>query len=266
MQSAVGKIGSRRTRTPPPRQETQQKGCATQSRVAQEGAKRTAARQQRPEQRHKQQSIAHIGEENAPRVVVKAEHTSLSVGVVGGLIDAPAVNFCDMVHRHHIILPLHTQTTLIVRRRLRARIVMHRELRELYVKRQATHVVVVGQKEMCRFAHAQMQTPIDRTESGAQGADQNHHKRGVQREGMQSVPQATAFDHPRPGDHNGRPQQTEAHRGVESGVGSCTSPHVLGDGGCNEHHHLHRKEEEREFRKDGRFHCGDRLRRCTPSR
>ena len=83
---------------------------------------------------------------------------------------------------------------------------MHRELRELYVKRQAPHVVVVGQKEMCRFAYAQMQTPIDRTESGAQGADQNHHKRGVQREGMQSVPQAAAYDHPRPGDHNGRPQ------------------------------------------------------------
>ena len=234
--------------------------------MAQQSAKRTAARQQRPQQRHKQQPVAHIGEENAPRIVVKAEHTALSVGVVGSLVNAPAVYFGNAVHRHHIVATRHTQTAFVVGRRVGAGIMVDGELREFHVKRQSTHVFVVGEEEARRFSHTQMQVAVHSPEGGAHRPDQNHDKRGMQHEGVQSMPKPSAHDHPHSRDHDRCPQQTEGHTAVDVGIGGRTSPHMLDDRGADEHHDLHREEIEREFRRDGKFHADDRLRRYIPSR
>ena len=234
--------------------------------MAQQSAKRTAARQQRPQQRHKQQPVAHIGEENAPRIVVKAEHTALSVGVVGSLVNAPAVYFGNAVHRHHIVAPRHTQTAFVVGRRVGAGIMVDGELREFHVKRQATHIFVVGKEEARRFSHTQMQVAVHSPEGGAQRPEQNHDERRMQHEGVQPMPKPSAHNDPSSREHHARPQQAEEHTAVDVGIGRRTSPQVLDNRGRDEHHDLHSEEIEREFRRDGKFHADDRLRRYIPSR
>ena len=234
--------------------------------MAQQGAERTAARQQRPQQRNKQQPVAHIGEEYAPRIVIKAEHTALSVGVVGSLVNAPAVYFGNAVHRHHIVATRHTQTAFIVGRRVGAGIMVDGEVRELHLKRQSTHIFVVDEEEARRFSHAQMQVAVHRTEGGAQRTDQNHDKRGMQHEGVQPMPKPSAHHDPSSREHYASPQQAKEHTAIDVGIGGRTSPQVLDDRGADEHHDLHSEEIKREFRRDGKFHADDRLRRYIPSR
>ena len=192
--------------------------------MAQQSAKRTAARQQRPQQRHKQQPVAHIGEEYAPRIVVKAEHTALSVGVVGSWVNAPAVYFGNAVHRHHIVATRHTQTAFVVGRRVGAGITVDGELREFHVKRQAPHVFVVGEEEARRLSHAQMQVAVHCPEGGAQRSEQNHDERRMQHKGVQPMPKPSAYNDPSSRDHNACPQQAEEHTAVDVVVGHRTSP------------------------------------------
>ena len=143
---------------------------------------------------------------------------------------------------------------------------MDGELHEFHVKRQSTHIFVVGEEEARRLSHTQMQVAVHSPEGGAQRPDQNHDKRGMQHEGVQPMPKPSAHNHPHSRDHDRCPQQTEGHSAVDVGIGRCTPLQVLYNRGTDEHHDLHREEIEREFRRDDKFHADDRLRRYIPSR
>ena len=111
-----------------------------------------------------------------------------------------------------------------------------------------------------------MQVAVHCPEGGAQRPEQNHDERRMQHEGVQPMPKPSAHNDPHSREHNARPQQAKEYTAVDVDIGRRTSPQVLDDRGRDEHHNLHREEIEREFRRDGKFHADDRLRRYIPSR
>ena len=241
------------------------KGGATQCRMAQEGAEAAVLVDQQPEHGEEKQPIAHVGEQNTVGVVGHGEDSAFEVVIVGRLVEAVALPPPDAVHRHHHRLrTTDTKPTLVVAWGVGAGIVLDAEVGERHFKRERVHLPPVVKEGARGFALAQMKHPARRGEGSGERPGENDEKSRVKQQRRRAPPQAFAHDEPRAGDSKRCPKEAKGEAVVDVCVGDGRTEAVLDKSGDDQDGHHHDDEEEGKFRKRGSFHsCGEQW-RCTP--